>query len=211
MDGQKGTTWNYTIKSLSCSHRYRLPQNKAINEALPFMNSFTNYTTPSGVIIERKPVVRDLGVRLSDDFTWRPHISNMVKDTRKMASWTLGVFRDRSKPVMLQLYKSLIRSRLEYCCPLQSLQRRRERYIIIHTWKIIMDIVPNDIGMKFVDNKRLGTRAVVPGPCFQQNLYHEGKNILRQLFRSQGCPTLEPPPSRSKDIPLVRQIQNITV
>ena len=25
-----------------------------------------------------------------------------------------------------------------------------------------MDIVPNDIGMKFVDNKRLGTRAVVP-------------------------------------------------
>lgn len=126
------------------------------------MNSFTNYTTPSGVIIERKPVVRDLGVLLSDDFTWRPHISNMVKNTRKMASWTLGVFRDRSKPVMLQLYKSLIRSRLEYCCPLQSLQRRRERYIIIHTWKIIMDIVPNDIGMKFVDNKRLGTRAVVP-------------------------------------------------
>ena len=75
-------------KSLSCSHRYRLPQNKAINEALPFMNSFTNYTTPSGVIIERKPVVRDLGVLLSDDFTWRPHISNMVKNTRKMASWT---------------------------------------------------------------------------------------------------------------------------
>ena len=126
MDGQKGTTWNYTIKSLRATHRYRLPQNKAINEALPFMNSFTNYTTPSGVIIERKPVVRDLGVLLSDDFTWRPHISNMVKDTRKMASWTLGVFRDRSKPVMLQLYKSLIRSRLEYCCPLQSLQRRSE-------------------------------------------------------------------------------------
>ena len=49
---------------------YRLPQNKAINEALPFMNSFTNYTTPSGVIIERKPVVRDLGVLLSDDFSF---------------------------------------------------------------------------------------------------------------------------------------------
>ena len=28
------------------------------------------------------------------------------------------VFKDRSKDVMLQLYKSLIRSRLEYSCPL---------------------------------------------------------------------------------------------
>jgi len=35
-----------------------------------------------------------------------------------MASWVLGVFKDRTTLVMLQLYKSLIRSRVEYCCPL---------------------------------------------------------------------------------------------
>ena len=62
--------------------------------------------------------MRDLGVSLSDSFTWTPHINKMVDGARKMASWTLGVFRDRSKTVMLQLYKSLIRSKLEYCCPL---------------------------------------------------------------------------------------------
>ena len=92
-----------------------------------------------------------------------------------------------------------------------KLQRRRERYIIIHTWKIIMDIVPNDLRHWYEVCRQ--QKAWYPSccPCFQQNLYHEGKNILRQLFRSQCCPTLEPPPSRSKDIPLVRQIQNITV
>ena len=43
---------------------------------------------------------------------------HLQASARKVASWVLGVFRDRSKVVMLQLYKSLIRSKLEYCSPL---------------------------------------------------------------------------------------------
>ena len=160
------------------------------------------YTTASGVEIERKQLVRDLGVHISDAFTWTPHINIMLDTARRVASWVLGVFKDRSKDVMLQLYKSLIRSRLEYCCPLwdptsvrdieeieqvqrhftrriagmssknywerlstlklQSLQRRRERYMIIHTWKIINGKVPNDINLEINDHKRLGTRLVLP-------------------------------------------------
>ena len=88
--------------------------------------------------------------------------------------------------VMMTLYKSMVRSKLEYCCPvwsptkvteiqkienvqraftrkivgckdlaywerlkklkLISLQRRRERYCIIHIWKILHDQAPNDLG-----------------------------------------------------------------
>ena len=70
---------------------YRLPLTKDndMGEILPFMNSnnFYKYTTPSAIEIEQKSVVRDLGILLSDHFTWTPHIS---------------VFKDRSKPVMLQ-------------------------------------------------------------------------------------------------------------
>ena len=37
---------------------------------------------------------------------------------RNSASWVLGVFKNRSTSVMLQLYTSLVRCRVEYCCPL---------------------------------------------------------------------------------------------
>ena len=35
-----------------------------------------------------------------------------------MAGWVLGAFRDRSIATMMTLFKSLIRSKVEYCCPL---------------------------------------------------------------------------------------------
>ena len=122
-------------------------------------------------------VVRDLGVILSSDCSWSPQVNNTVKEARKMASWVLSVFRDRSPFLMLTLFKSMVRSKLEYCCPvwnpskvwdihaieniqrqftrkissckdigywerlkkldLLSLQRRRERYMIIHVWKML--------------------------------------------------------------------------
>ncbi len=39
----------------------------------------------------------------------------MIKGARNDASWVLGVFKSRSIPIVTQLYKSLIRSRVEYC------------------------------------------------------------------------------------------------
>ena len=45
---------------------------------------------------------------------------------------------------------------------LYSLQRRRERYCIIHVWKILWKHAPNDIQMGFHDNLRLGPVAEIP-------------------------------------------------
>ena len=45
---------------------------------------------------------------------------------------------------------------------LTSLQRRRERYILIHTWKIINNYCPNDIGLEVSSNQRLGTKLIYP-------------------------------------------------
>ena len=103
---------------------------------------------------------------------------------------------------MTILYKSLVRSKLEYCCPLwdspkisdiqsveaiqrkftkrikgmadvnywdrlkklkiTSLQRRRERYSIIMIWKMANGKAPNNIGIRFYNNSRLGKKAEIP-------------------------------------------------
>ena len=103
---------------------------------------------------------------------------------------------------MLTLFRSLVRSRLEYSClvwnpsllgdikkiestqrvftrhisgcqdlcywdrlkrlGLMSLQRRRERYIIIHVWKTLHELAPNYIGILFYEHIRLGTRCRIP-------------------------------------------------
>ena len=56
--------------------------------------------------------------------------------------------------------------RLKYL-RIQSLQRRRERYIIIHTWKLRNDLTNNDIGITFSNGKnctRSGSTACIVPP-----------------------------------------------
>ena len=183
---------------------------------LPFSVETRQYTTTEGKILEASHYTRDLGVYLSDDCTWSYHINTMTRDARRIASWVLGAFRDRSIVTMMTLFKSLVRSKLEYCCPLWnpskisdiqtienlqrqftrkiygmskidywerlkflkllSLQRRRERYTIIHTWKILNEKAPNNIGMNFYSSARLGIRATVP------NFSHQAQKTYSSAF-----------------------------
>ena len=146
--------------------------------------------------------VRDVGVKVSSDLSWSKHVGDMVTKARSKLSWVLSVFKTRDKVFMMTLYKSLVRSLLEYCCPLwdpvktteiqllegvqrtftsrigglyslnywerlahlklMSLQRRRERYIILMMWKTYHNIVPNSCSIEFVETSRYGTKAVVP-------------------------------------------------
>ena len=150
----------------------------------------------------------------------------MINSARRTAAWVLSVFRDRSRTTMMQLYKSLVRSKLEYCCPvwsptkiedikaieclqrtftskisglqhlsywerlerlnMMSLQRRRERYLIIHMWKVRMAQVPNDLNIKFHYNDRLGLRAIVPkapqshvGSVYQNSFAVKGPRLWK--------------------------------
>ena len=43
-----------------------------------------------------------------------------------------------------------------------SLQRRRERFVILQMWKILNQLCPNDIQVRFTDNGRRGIQADVP-------------------------------------------------
>ena len=168
---------------------------------LPFSICEMSYNTSDNILYPVEQL-KDLGVIVSSDLSWFPHVSSLTSRARSIASWVLSAFRRRDRLTMLTLFKSLVRSHLEYCCPLwntnkvmdidliegvqrtftskiwglqhlnywerlsslnlMSLQRRRERYIIIHMWKIYSNTVPNSVGIEFMSPSRLGIKARVP-------------------------------------------------
>ena len=117
------------------------------------------------------------------DGTFKTHIRNITEAARLQCSWILRTFQTRDQAPMITLWKSLVQSKLEYCCQLwnpsqkgdiqaleqvqrnflrkitgmhelnyweqlqalsvYSLERRRERYLIIYVWRIMEGQVPN--------------------------------------------------------------------
>ena len=170
------------------------------------LKAITSYTSPDGSIIPDKDHLRDLGVTMSANGSFRQHISEMCQAARNMCSWILRTFQSRSKELMLTLWKSLVLPILDYCsqlwCPVKtgliqeiediqrfftrkircdkygdywerlnmlgmySLQRRRERYRIIYTWKILENLVPNvgENKIRYRSSIRHGRVCVVPRP-----------------------------------------------
>ena len=92
---------------------YRINSSSLLRE-LPFSYCLTTYETSKGDIAPAQ-IVKDLGVNLTPDCKWSTHINIIANNAKKMASWVLGTFKDRSKFTMTLLFKSMVRSRLEYC------------------------------------------------------------------------------------------------
>ena len=176
-------------------------KSKLLHE-LPFTSQFFEYITRDGTVIPPCHLVRDLGIHITPDVNWSPHINILADNGRQLIAWILSVFSDRSEYTMMCLYTSLIRSRLEYLSPLwhpskledirslegvqrlftskisglsdytywerlhklqlMSLQRRRERFIIINMWKIFNGVSPNDLNLQKHVSQRRGIRAIVP-------------------------------------------------
>ena len=205
---------------------------------LPFSTQHSDYVTADGSVISPQCKVRDLGVTISEDLSWSPHINNITNEGKKIVSWTLSVFKDRSAETMLPLYTSFVRSRLEYNSPLwspskiedimkleslqrtftsrisevrhlsywdrlrslnlMSLQRRRERYTLIHIFKIINNLAPNDLSMKFYETPRRGLCCKIPPLVKQCKLKHQ--TMLDESFTVFGARlwNLLPPKIKSK-------------
>ena len=165
-------------------------------------DSHQPYTTTTGVPLPPSSSVTDLGVIIDEDLDWASHIQDKVTKASQFSGWILRTFKSRDKELLMTLFNSLVRSRLEYCSPLwspylqkdiikmesvqrsftariaglkemnyherlrhlglYSLQRRRERYIIIQIWKIWKGINPNDVKLEFHFNARLGPQCRRP-------------------------------------------------
>ena len=168
-------------------------------------HNHTHYYSDIGTAITPKDQIKDLGVLLSRNCTFKIQIDNVVSTANKLCAWILRTFRTRTSKLMILLWKSLVLSKLDYCSQLwsptakgdiqklemvqrsfirkideiknlsywdqlkkvklYSLERRRERYMIIYIWRILEHQVPD-----FTVNKihslneggRLGRRSSSP-------------------------------------------------
>ena len=91
----------------------RYGQNKDIKET-------TCYKSNTDVTIEEKEHVRDLGVTMSNDGTFRKHIETTIATAKKQCSWILRTFKTRDSLLLLTLWKSLVLCKLDYCSQLWS-------------------------------------------------------------------------------------------
>ena len=90
----------------------------------------TSYTNPSGNIIDSKEHVRDLGVTVSADGSFREHIRKVCQSARNMCAWILRTFSDRREDLMLTTWKSLVLPILDYCSQLWSPQNKGDIQMI---------------------------------------------------------------------------------
>ena len=195
-----------------------------LSQQLPFSNQYFEYTTPNGVNIQHSDIIKDLGIRITPNLSWSPQINTLADSARRLISWVLSVFQDRSEETMMCLYRSLIKSRLEYCSALWnpskmediitlesvqrlftskisglsdytyhqrlrklkliSLQRRRERFIIIQMWKIINNVSPNDLEFTITNNPRRGIKVKVPS--INTNASQRSQSLYDSSFGVMG-------------------------
>ena len=80
----------------------------------------TSYTAPDGTIITEKEHLRDLGVTMSAECSFKQHIESMCQSAKNMCSWILRTFQSRTPELMLTLWKSMVLPILDYCSQLWS-------------------------------------------------------------------------------------------
>ena len=154
---------------------------------LPFSTVLIDRTNslPNSLELNATDTINDIGVSISDNFSFDHHIYQISKKAHLKCNWILSVFHSREPEHMLILFKSLVLSIVEYSSALWSpdkireiallegvqrrftskingikhlcywerlkalnlfsLQRRRERFLMIYLWKIINGKVQNDV------------------------------------------------------------------
>ena len=84
------------------------------------------YKTPSGEDIEIKNKVKDLGVITSADLKFREHINEVITSCKIKQGNILRNFETRKREPMMNLYKSHMRSKAEYCCIVWSPTHKKD-------------------------------------------------------------------------------------
>jgi hypothetical protein len=72
----------------------------------------------SGAVVPQSPQVKIVGLTISYNLTWGTHIMNIHRNANRSLAMLRRARRVLSPPALSTIYKSYIRSQVEYCCPI---------------------------------------------------------------------------------------------
>ena len=173
------------------------------------------YRTKSGKEIKPKETIKDLGVLISRDLSFKEHIDDVVQSSKIMSGMLLRTFETREERLMVTMFKSHIRSKLEYGSlvwnpskkedidklegiqrnftskirgmekldyhqrlerlKLYSLERRRERFLIINAWQQIEEEKRNILNLETRPDER---KRCIRSTTIPHNIGGKTKTLL---------------------------------
>ena len=92
---------------------------------------------------------------------WSLQATIAAQNVNKMANWVLSDFSDRSKDVLLTLYKSIVRRRLEYTCPVWNPSSMQDIKKLESTHRAFTRYISGCQGLSYWDRlKKLGLMSL---------------------------------------------------
>ena len=83
------------------------------------------------VVLEQIDSETDLGVYVKGDLKWNDNIHSCIKDANRMIAWITRNIINKDKYVMLNIYKTLIRPKLEDCVQIWNPKAHHGNWSII--------------------------------------------------------------------------------
>ena len=114
--GENNMLLNGDKFELICHEKTTKSSNLKVLENLPFSSTFNQYQLSDNTFLFPSTNVRDLGVIINNQLDWEPHILNLCNCARRLSAWILNIFHTRDCDVLMTVFNSLVRSKLEYCC-----------------------------------------------------------------------------------------------
>jgi hypothetical protein len=205
-------TYNHTKTELVTFSRKRdvlAFQKNGLNKdghvlALPALNPHPSLSFCSTVLPESTSF-KIVGLTFTSKLCWSKHINNVAVNARRAIGLVKRLTRYLNPAALSTIYKSHVRSRMEYLCPiwggaaaadlekLNVIQRRVTRLIQVKETDAVKAAARADCKRIPSDLDLLAHRRGVSGLCFIHRLVNNTAPVaVRGL-----TPTLAPPPTRS--------------
>jgi hypothetical protein len=97
------------------THTWKMPINVKKSQVIRFgLGGCIPEYMLEGAQLEISTTQKDLGVFIDQDLKFHQHVDKIVSQAMRLCGWAMRTFYTRKSNVLLMLYKSIIRPRLEY-------------------------------------------------------------------------------------------------